>query len=38
MRQLIAEKLNRHQRKIPAGFGTPEMGPIDTGLGEFYQF
>ncbi|HMU05992.1 MAG TPA: efflux RND transporter permease subunit, partial [Saprospiraceae bacterium] len=24
--------------KIPAGFGTPEMGPISTGLGEIYQY
>ncbi len=30
-RQLIAEK-------IPAGFGTPFMGPVTTGLGEIYQY
>src|SRR5690606_3300087 len=30
-RQLIAEN-------IPEGFGTPQMGPITTGLGEIYQY
>jgi cobalt-zinc-cadmium resistance protein CzcA len=24
--------------KIPSGFGTPQMGPITTGLGEIYQY
>ena len=37
-RQLIAEKLTSVQEKIPEGFGTPEMGPITTGLGEIYQY
>lgn len=37
-RQLIAEKLKTAQEKIPQGFGTPEMGPITTGLGEIYQY
>ncbi len=37
-RQLIAEKLRSAQEKIPAGFGTPTMGPITTGLGEIYQY
>jgi cobalt-zinc-cadmium resistance protein CzcA len=27
-RQLIAEKIKSASDKIPAGFGTPEMGPI----------
>ncbi|VAW18385.1 Cobalt-zinc-cadmium resistance protein CzcA; Cation efflux system protein CusA [hydrothermal vent metagenome] len=35
-RQLIAEKIK--SAKIPEGFGTPEMGPITTGLGEIYQY
>ncbi len=37
-RQLIAEKIKSASRKIPEGFGTPEMGPITTGLGEIYQY
>ena len=37
-RQLIAEKLNEVQEKIPQGFGKPMMGPISTGLGEIYQY
>ncbi|MGL5111837.1 MAG: efflux RND transporter permease subunit, partial [Flavobacterium sp.] len=37
-RQLIAEKIKSATEKIPQGFGTPEMGPITTGLGEIYQY
>ena len=37
-RQLIAEKIKTAAEKIPKGFGTPEMGPITTGLGEIYQY
>ncbi len=37
-RQLIAEKLKSASEQIPKGFGTPEMGPITTGLGEIYQY
>jgi cobalt-zinc-cadmium resistance protein CzcA len=37
-RQLIAEKIKMASEKIPEGFGTPEMGPITTGLGEIYQY
>ncbi|MEX0275478.1 MAG: efflux RND transporter permease subunit, partial [Flavobacteriaceae bacterium] len=37
-RQLIAEKIKSATEKIPEGFGTPEMGPISTGLGEIYQY
>ena len=37
-RQLIAEKLQSVADKIPSGFGSPEMGPISTGLGEIYQY
>ncbi len=37
-RQLIAEKIRSAQENIPEGFGTPEMGPISTGLGEIYQY
>lgn len=31
-RQLISEKIKTAQSNIPEGFGTPEMGPITTGL------
>ena len=37
-RRLIMERLPQAKDAIPAGFGTPEMGPISTGLGEIYQF
>ena len=37
-RQLIAEKIKSAEEKIPEGFGTPEIGPITTGLGEIYQY
>lgn len=37
-RQLISEKLKSATKKIPEGFGIPEMGPITTGLGEIYQY
>ncbi len=37
-RQLISEKIKSASEKIPKGFGTPEMGPITTGLGEIYQY
>lgn len=37
-RQLIAEKIKNASANIPEGFGTPDMGPITTGLGEIYQY
>ena len=37
-RQLISEKLISVRENIPEGFGSPEMGPITTGLGEIYQY
>jgi len=37
-RQLIAEKIKSASEVIPDGFGSPEMGPITTGLGEIYQY
>lgn len=37
-RQLIAEKIQSAAENIPEGFGTPQMGPITTGLGEIYQY
>ena len=37
-RRLVLERLPQAREMIPAGFGSPEMGPISTGLGEIYQF
>jgi cobalt-zinc-cadmium resistance protein CzcA len=37
-RQLVNERLPAAKELIPEGFGTPEMGPVTTGLGEVYQF
>jgi cobalt-zinc-cadmium resistance protein CzcA len=37
-RQQVSERLSQVRASIPEDFGRPEMGPIATGLGEFYQF
>jgi cobalt-zinc-cadmium resistance protein CzcA len=37
-RQQVGERLVRAREEIPQGFGTPELGPVSTGLGEVYQF
>ena len=37
-RQLVGERLVQAKESIPAGIGSPEMGPLATGLGEIYQF
>ena len=37
-RQLISEQLKIAESDIPSGFGSPELGPITTGLGEVYQY
>ncbi|MGH7818778.1 MAG: efflux RND transporter permease subunit [Candidatus Binatia bacterium] len=37
-RRLVMERLPDAREMIPPGFGSPEMGPISTGLGEIYQF
>ena len=37
-RQLVLERLSTVQQEIPAELGTPQMGPISTGLGEIYQY
>ncbi len=37
-RQQVAERLQQVQTEIPPGIGTPELGPISTGLGEIYQY
>ena len=37
-RQQVTERLQKVQTQIPQGIGTPELGPISTGLGEIYQY
>lgn len=37
-RRLVMERLPQARETIPQGLGTPEMGPISSGLGEIYQF
>lgn len=37
-RRLVMERMPEAREAIPAGFDSPAMGPISTGLGEIYQF
>ena len=37
-RQLVAERMPRVREAVPLEYGTPELGPMSTGLGEIYQF
>ena len=37
-RQLVFERLTNARNQIPESIGSPEMGPIATGLGEIYQY
>jgi heavy metal efflux system protein len=37
-RQQVSERLQKVQTEIPADIGTPELGPVATGLGEIYQY
>ena len=37
-RQQVSEKLREAEPNLVAGAGRPEMAPITTGLGEFYQY
>lgn len=37
-RQLVAERMRDAAEAVPQQYGTPEMGPISTGLGEILQF
>jgi cobalt-zinc-cadmium resistance protein CzcA len=37
-RQQVAERLQQVRTQIPQGIGSPELGPITTGLGEIYQY
>ncbi len=37
-RQLVFQRLQAAREDIPAGAGTPEMGPNTSGLGQIYQY
>ncbi len=37
-RQLVTERMREAADSVPSQYGTPEMGPISSGLGEIYQF
>lgn len=37
-RQLVLEKLQTAKERIPNGLGSPELGPITTGLGQVYKY
>jgi Cu/Ag efflux pump CusA len=37
-RRLVMERLSAARELIPKGFGSPEMTPVSTTLGEIYQF
>ena len=37
-RQQVSERLQKIQTQIPQGIGSPELGPVSTGLGEIYQY
>ena len=37
-RQLVQERLQEAREQIPRGLGSPEMGPISSGLGEVFQY
>lgn len=37
-RQQVGERLTEVRDKMPKGAGTPELGPIATGLGEIFMF
>lgn len=37
-RQLVLERLSQAREQIPENIGSPELGPVSTGLGEIYQY
>lgn len=37
-RQQVAERLQTAKERIPNGLGSPELGPITTGLGQVYKY
>lgn len=37
-RQIVSERMGKAAADIPPGYGTPELGPMSTALGEILQF
>ena len=37
-RQLVNERMSEAREAVPERYGTPELGPTTTGLGEIFQF
>jgi len=37
-RQLVLERLQTARERIPEGLGTPEMGPLSTGMGQILMY
>ena len=37
-RNQITERIKAAEENIPPGFGSPELAPVSTGLGEIYQY
>lgn len=37
-RRLVAERLQEVESRLPAGYGTPELGPNSSGLGQVYWY
>ena len=37
-RQLVSERMREAQEAVPREYGSPEMGPISSALGEIFQF
>ena len=37
-RSQVTERLAKVQTELPPGIGTPELGPVTTGLGEIFQY
>ncbi len=37
-RQLVTERMSEAREAVPSKYGSPEMGPISTALGEIFQF
>lgn len=37
-RQLVNERMSEAREAVPERYGTPELGPMTTGLGEIFQF